>query len=90
MPGLAILLTLVLLLLANALCRAAWQSRPPSRILLSVKDREAGIEAAVRLLLWKNPRSEIYITDQGSQDDTPEILRRLAQDYPRVHISFPQ
>ena len=87
MPGFAILFTFFLIFMVNAVSGAVRRKKPPRRILMSVKDREAGIEATVRLLLFKNPRSEIYITDQGSCDETPEILRRLEKDCSRIHVS---
>lgn len=87
MPGAAILFTFCLILLISAVHWVIRRDTPPRRILMSVKNRELEIEATVRLLLWKNPHAEIYITDQGSKDDTPEILSRLENDYPRIHIS---
>ena len=87
MPGFAVLFTVLLIFFISAVRWAVLREKPPRRILMSVKDREAGIEATVRLLLWKNPHAELYITDQGSKDDTPEILSRLANDCTRVHVS---
>lgn len=88
MPGAAmglIVLVLVLILIAG---RAVHREKPAELILLYVKNRENEIEGTLRLLLFKNPRAQIYVVDRGSRDDTPKILRRLAEDYPRIHVRF--
>lgn len=58
----------------------------PSFVILTVKNRENEIEYSVRSLLKKYPLSEIIIIDNHSSDSTPEIARRMANMYERVHI----
>ena len=82
----AILLILMFVIILTLLPAWILSRRPPRWILLSVKNQEESIEARVRLLLLRYPCAEIYVQDRASNDETPQILARLAQDCPRVHF----
>ncbi|MCX7715326.1 MAG: glycosyltransferase [Clostridia bacterium] len=60
---------------------------PYKYIILGVQNQENSIEAIVRILMEQNPHSEIIVVDQGSEDSTNMILKKLCEDYPRIHIS---
>lgn len=80
----------LILLLAAAVCLFPRQFRkrqPPRQIFLSVHNQSESIEGRIRLLLFRYPQSEIYVTDRNSTDETPEILARLAADCTRIHIA---
>ena len=47
---------------------------------------DKNIEARLRLLMLKNPRSEIVVINNSSLFEISEILRKMQYDFPRVHI----
>ena len=58
--------------------------------ILPVKNCADSIEGIVRSIIWqfltgKSPQFEIVILDMGSQDNTPEISAKLAQEYDFIH-----
>lgn len=58
---------------------------------MPVYNRERYVEAAVRSVIAQTmPRWELLIRDDGSTDGTPDILRRLAKEDPRVRVIFGQ
>jgi len=54
------------------------------KIIKSGNDRN--IEARLRLLMRKNPRSEIVVIDNSTLSETSEILQKMQYDFPRIHI----
>ena len=59
---------------------------PPLSILIPVRDEEAHVEAAVRAASAQAGEVEVVVLDDGSTDTTPEILRRLARELPRLRV----
>lgn len=56
---------------------------PKVSIVLAGKDEEENIESCVRSLLEQDyPNYELIVVDDRSTDRTPEILSRLAAEYP--------
>lgn len=52
-------------------------------IVVASKDEEAGVEASLRSLLAQSaPRCDVVVVDDRSADRTPDILRRLAAEFP--------
>ena len=47
---------------------------------------DRNIEAKLRILMRKNPKSEIVVIDKSTLSETGEILRKMQYDYPKVHI----
>jgi chlorobactene glucosyltransferase len=63
------------------------QPFPHVTIIVPVRNEEAGIEPAARALAAINyPRLEILIIDDHSTDATPQILQRLAREFPCLHV----
>ncbi len=60
------------------------RSLKSSHIVLSVKNREDTIEGIVRGIIWESFPGDIIVLDEGSADDTPEILRRLEREIPSL------
>ena len=44
------------------------------------------IEAEIREMLRKNPDSEIVVVTYGDVSETEEILEKLKNDFPQLHI----
>jgi len=73
---------------------AAWpRGRPDGRFdgrvsaLVPARNEEQGIEACVRALLDAEPRlDEVIVYDDGSTDETPAILARLAAGDDRLRV----
>ncbi|MCB9664795.1 MAG: glycosyltransferase [Alphaproteobacteria bacterium] len=81
--------------LALNLLNARWWPRgtavaPPSgpvSVLIPARDEEANIEAAVTAALALDPPAhEVIVCDDGSTDQTPAILARLAARDPRLRV----
>jgi hypothetical protein len=65
---------------------AVSQPLPGVSIIVPARNEAAGIEPAARALAAIDyPRLEIIIIDDHSSDATPQILQRLARDFPRLH-----
>ena len=47
---------------------------------------DADIEARLRLLMRKNPHSEIVVINEASNSETTEILKKMQYDFPEIHI----
>lgn len=61
---------------------------PSISVILPVRNGAAFVEDAVRSILRQSePRFELLIVDDGSTDDTPVRLRRLAQEDDRIRLS---
>jgi len=58
----------------------------PVSILMPVRDEADGVEAAVRAACAQTADVEVVVLDDESTDATPEILRRLADELPRLRI----
>jgi len=63
-------------------------------VMLTVKNQQDSVEGLLRSVVWQNLHREnggnipqIVVIDLGSVDDTPNILRRIADDYSFVHIT---
>jgi glycosyltransferase involved in cell wall biosynthesis len=55
-------------------------------IIVPVYNEQQFVEAAVRRVLEQNWRMEVIIVDDGSSDGTPEIVARLAEEFPEVQL----
>lgn len=47
---------------------------------------DPNIEARLRLLMRKNPDSEIVVIDNSTLSETSEILQKMHYDFPEIHI----
>ena len=47
---------------------------------------DKNIEAKLRILMRKNPRSEIIVFDSSNLSEIREILRKMQLDFPEIHI----
>ena len=47
---------------------------------------DKNIEARLRLLMRKNPRSEIVVINDSTLSETTEILDKIQYDFPEIHI----
>ena len=47
---------------------------------------DGNIEARLRLMMRKNPSSEIVVLNNSVLTETAEILKRMEYDFPRIHI----
>ena len=47
---------------------------------------DKNIEVKLRLLMRKNPRSEIVVIDSSTLSETSDILRKMQYDFPEIHI----
>ena len=63
-------------------------------VVLTVKNQQDTVEGLLRSVVWQNLHREnggnipqIVVIDLGSIDDTPNILKRIADDYKFVHIT---
>jgi hypothetical protein len=69
------------------LAPAASANPPPVSVLIPARNEAAEIEAAVRAACAQTaPRVEVVVLDDGSTDDTPGILARLARELPRLRV----
>src|SRR3954454_15018201 len=60
---------------------------PRVSVVVAARDEEARIETAVRHLLAQQAvELEVIVVDDRSADRTGEILRRLADEAPRLHV----
>ncbi|MBE5039606.1 hypothetical protein [Ructibacterium gallinarum] len=58
--------------------------------VIGVRDCEDTIEGVIRSLAWEDIREDLIVMDLGSRDDTPEILRRLEQEYDFLKVMTPE
>ena len=65
------------------------QITAPEQIRFAVKNRAETIEATLRMLSYRNPQAEITVVDYGSEDNTVEIIKKLAADIERIHLEQP-
>jgi len=63
-------------------------------IILPVKNNQNDIEALLRSVVWQNLHNknggcvpDIFVVDLGSNDETPEILKRICDDYDFIHVT---
>jgi len=54
--------------------------------IMSKTEDSGYVEAQLRELLKKYPKSEIYVTNTRTDAESREILRKLARDFPQIHI----
>jgi chlorobactene glucosyltransferase len=63
------------------------QPVPGVSIIVPARNEAVGIEPAARALAAiEYPRLEIIIIEDHSSDATPQILQRMARDFPRLHV----
>ncbi len=56
-------------------------------ILVPARNEERCVEACVRSLCEQDDaNTEVIVLDDGSTDATPDILARLQQEYPQLHV----
>ncbi len=56
--------------------------KPPC--VITVYNGEEEIEGLLRCAMLKYPRSEIYVADMGSTDETVKIIKRMSERYSRI------
>jgi glycosyltransferase involved in cell wall biosynthesis len=62
-------------------------SNPRVSVVLAVHDGGPFVEASIRSMLDQTWRDlEVVVVDDGSTDDTPQVLRRVAATDPRVRV----
>jgi len=59
---------------------------PCLSVVMPVYNEAATIEQVVAAVLAQQPVQELIIVDDGSQDGTRDILARLAEATPRIHL----
>lgn len=60
---------------------------PLVSVVMPVRDRAGVVEAAVASVLAQTlPSWELVVVDDGSVDATPDVLRRLAAEDPRIRV----
>ena len=66
-------------------------------VVLTVKNQQDTVEGMIRSIVWQNLHSQnggsvpqIVVVDLGSHDETPNILKRLAEDFKFIHITDKQ
>lgn len=47
---------------------------------------DGNIEARLRLMMRKNPNSEIVVINNSAILETAEILEKMQNDFPKIHI----
>jgi cellulose synthase/poly-beta-1,6-N-acetylglucosamine synthase-like glycosyltransferase len=63
------------------------EKAPKISVLVAAKDEAACIETCVRTMLDQDyPNFEMIVCNDRSTDDTPEIVRRVAADDPRLRL----
>lgn len=64
------------------------ESLPKVSLLVAAKNEEAVIDRLVRALCQQNypsDRLEVWIIDDDSSDQTPQVLAKLQQEFPQLH-----
>ena len=61
-------------------------SEPLLSIVVPVYNEEEFVEAALRRVLAQDWHMEIIVVDDGSRDRTPEILERIAAEFPSIRL----
>lgn len=72
----------------NRLLNFSTEEKDEVYIIITVKNLQDKIEGIIRSIVWKNLNNRkggkipnILVVDLGSDDETPEILHRLCQEY---------
>jgi glycosyltransferase involved in cell wall biosynthesis len=56
-------------------------------VVIPVRNGEATIEYAIRSILWQSlPDFIVWVVDDGSTDDTPRVVERLAEQDSRIRL----
>ena len=76
-----VLLVIFFIILADGLMKKATK-----RFITRIGNENTPIEAQIRKLLKEYPESEIYIYNITKDEESLEIVKRLSQDFPRLHI----
>lgn len=66
------------------------QTQPPISIVIPVHDHAAALEQhlpAFLMLPYKGPY-EVIVVDDMSTDETPDVLKRLKAEYPKLYTTF--
>lgn len=66
------------------------ESNKDSAVVIIVKNAEDFIEGIIRKFYQQGcfKPEELWIIDRGSEDQTPEILKKLALKYTDLHVVF--
>ena len=86
MNGLLISVIAVLLVIFLIISLECILRRRFSYIYTAVENAEDCIEAQLRILLRENPKSEVIVINKTQNAETDEILKKLSQDFPEIHI----
>lgn len=79
----ALLAVIFLIILLNGLADRAVNS-----IITDAGTNPEAVECHIREILKKNPDSEIIILDKSHSSEISEILLRMKQDFPEIHITY--
>ena len=77
-----LLFVIFLVILLSALSKKSIQ-----KLTTSVTQDCECAEAQLRMILKKYPKSEIYISNIATDDECYEIIKKLSEDYPQIHVN---
>lgn len=70
------------------------KSEKSACVIVTVKNQQDSVEGMIRGIVWQNLHNnnggqvpQIVVVDLGSEDDTPEILNRIAANYSFVQVT---
>lgn len=76
----------VLFVIFALICLECVLRKKVSYIVKNLNEDETVIEARIREIIFKNPKSEIAILCTSKNPDTVTILTKLQEEYPQLHI----
>lgn len=64
-------------------------SRPPVSVIICARDEESNLKEFLPLILTQDyPEYEVIVVDDGSYDNTPDLLKAMSNEYPHLRTSF--
>ncbi len=82
-PVYAIVFVLFIIFILN--CLECVLRKKVSYVIKNLNEDEAFIEARIREIIFKNPKSEIIILCTSKNPDTLTILTKLQEEYTQLH-----
>lgn len=86
MNGAFITLILALSVIFIVICISAFTKKQLSYFYTEVDNNADSIEVTIREILRKMPASEIVVITYGKDAEAVEILQRLKNEFPQIHI----
>lgn len=86
MNGAFITLILALSVIFIIICISAFTKKQLSYFYTEVENNADSIEVTLREIIWKTPNSEIVVITYGKDAEAEEILKRLKNEFPQIHI----